>query len=243
MTILHARVGRKAVGESIPVVRLIPEDATGRLTVIAHPRGKAGLATPEGEPTPLARALLDRGQVVVGFDPLFVGESVDPSGFARHRPGTSHFDTYNPSLPADRMQDLATVLAWSRAQPDVRDVSLIGVGLSGPQVLLARPALEGLARTAIDLRGFDFGDGSGHVPAGLDLPGVLQFGGTDAAAALVAPAPLWLYRAAPRFEKGWAEKAYALGDVAHLLRIDEGPVGPEDLARWIDSGESAASPR
>ncbi len=117
LTIIQYEVGRRATGETIPVVRLIPTEATGRLTVIAHPRGKAGLVTASGDPSPLVSALLKRGQSVVGFDPLFVGESVDPRHPALRRPETAHKDTYNPSLAADRIQDLATVLAWARRSP------------------------------------------------------------------------------------------------------------------------------
>jgi hypothetical protein len=237
LLVIHALVGRKAEGAAIPVVRLVPAHPTGRLTVIASPHGKAFLATTDGQPTPLARALLARGQSVVGFDPFLVGESVDPSTPTTRRPETVHFETYNPTLAADQMQDLATVLAWARCQPGVREVSLIGQGRSGPQVLLARPALEGLARTAIDLHEFDEKDGSGAIPAEVDLPGLLQLGGLKAAAALCAPAPLWIQRTGDHFAKEWPERAYTLADAGHFLRLDAGRVGPEEVARWIDSGE------
>jgi hypothetical protein len=183
------------------------------------------------------QALLDRGQGVVGFDPLYVGESLDPGDFATRRPDTVHFETYNPSLAADQMQDLATVLAWLRSQPDVREVGLLGHGLSGPQVLLARPLLEGVSRTAVDLHASDEGDGSGAYPGALDLPGLLQFGGLKAAAALCAPASLWISRAGPSFDASWPRDAYTLADAKLALRLDVEEVSPEALARWIDAGE------
>ena len=101
---------------------------------------------------------------MLGFDPLFVGESIDPARPVAHRPDPAHFETYNPSLAADQMQDLATVLSWARSQADVREVSLVGQGLAGPQALLARPLLEGLARTVVDLSGWQDSDGSGTLP-------------------------------------------------------------------------------
>ncbi|MHC5537369.1 alpha/beta hydrolase family protein, partial [Singulisphaera rosea] len=116
LTIIHSKVGRKGLGESIPVVRLIPAKASGRLTVIANPHGKERLTTADGGLSPMVKALIERGQSVVGFDPLFVGESMDPSSPASRRPDTVHYDTYNASLAADQLQDLATVLAWARAQ-------------------------------------------------------------------------------------------------------------------------------
>jgi hypothetical protein len=135
------------------------------------------------------------------------------------------------------MQDLATVLSWARSLPEAREVSLIGQGRSGPQVLLARPSLTGLARTAVDLHDFDEGDGSTPLPAEVDLPGLFQFAGLKASAALSAPAPLWLYRAGDSFHRSWPENAYDLSGSRHLLRIDAGRPSADDLARWVDTGE------
>jgi len=237
LSIVHSELGRKTRGEAIPVVRLTPTHASGRLTVIADSRGEAGLATAAGQPSALARALLAAGQSVVGFDPLFVGESVDAARPKARRPETVHFETYNPSLAADQIQDLATVLAWARSQPDIREVSLVGQGLAGSQVLLARPLLEGLARTVVDLSGGPDSDGSGPFPAALDLPGLFQFGGLKAAAALIAPAPLWISRAGPSFARSWPEAAYELAGSSQALRVSPGELSPEVVARWIARGE------
>ncbi len=235
-TLIHSLVGRKATGEQIPVARLIPAKSTGRLTVVLSAHGKAVLVRQAG-PNAIVRALLDLGQSVVLFDPLLVGESSDPSNPIAKRPTTTHYETYNPSLAADQMQDLATVLAWARSRPDVREVSLVGLGRSAAQALIARPALEGLARTAVDLHDFEENQGAGAMPAELDLSGLYQFGGLKAAAALTAPAPLRIYRAGTAFDGSWAEKAYSLADASQLLRVEPGKVAPEDVARWIDRGE------
>jgi dienelactone hydrolase len=237
LMIVHSQIGRRLRGEAIPVVRFIPTRSTGRLTVIADSRGKAALATSAGRPSELAHALLAAGQSVIGFDPLFVGESIDPARPVAHRPETVHFETYNPSLAADQMQDLATVVSWARMQPDVREVSLVGQGLAGPQVLLARPLIEGLARTVVDLSGWQDSDGSGVVPPALDLPGLFQFGGCKTAAALSAPAPLWIFRAGAAFAKVWPDAAYELAGSAHTLRFSSGEIQPDAVARWIDRGE------
>jgi hypothetical protein len=237
LIIVHTQIGRKPRGEVIPVVRLIPLRSSGRLTVIADPRGKAAIATPGGEPCELVRALLAMRQCVVSFDPLFVGESMDPAKPVAHRPETDHYHTYNPSLAADQIQDLATVLSWARSLPEVREVSVIGQGRSGPQLLLARPLLEGLARTVVDLEGWQGSDGSGSIPPALDLPGIFQFGGLKAAAALAAPAPLWIFRADPSFARNWAENAYELAGAPQSVRFSSERVMPELIAKWIDRGE------
>ncbi len=237
LTMVHFTVGRKGKGDLIPVVRLTPSHANGRLTVVFTARGKADLTTPEGSPTPIAKALLDRGQTVVGFDPLLIGESHDPTEPAASRPSTNYFDCYNPTIAADRAQDLATVISWARALGDVREVNLVAQGPIGPLALLARPELEGLTRTVIDLDGFDYGDGSKAVPASLDLPGMLQFGGLKAAAALTAPAPLWITHAPETFDANWPTKAYTVTDASPQLRLDRGAVEAEAIAKWIDLGE------
>ena len=237
LTIVHSVVGRRLAGDAIPVVRLLPARSTGRLTIIVQPRGKAALATSTGEPSSLTHALLALGQSVVAFDPLFVGESLDSSNPVARRPEVVHFETYNPTVAADQMQDLATVLAWAKAQPDVREVSVIAQGLSGPQVLLARPALSGLARTVIDLGGLPDPSDSGSWPASIDLPGMFQFGGFKAAAALTAPAPLLIHGAPASFDATWPKASYALNEAAHVLKLEPRDPDPEQLAQWIDRGE------
>ena len=194
-TVVHTLLGRTATGEAIPVVRLIPAHPSGRLTVIAHPRGKAALATGSGEPTALVQALLARGHEVVGFDPLFVGESLDPRDPVPHRPEAVHFETYNPAPAAEQMQDLATVLAWCRAQEDVREVNLIAQDTAGYQALVARPVLEGLART-VDRAG---GPAPGRRPSPTSgrrrstCPASSSSAVPGPPPPSSAPAPLWLY--------------------------------------------------
>ena len=231
----HWVIGREDRGEAIPVVRLAPEKPSGRVAIVFHGRGKAGLISPSGEPAAMTKALLDRGVGVIGFDSIFVGEAFDPEAPADRRPSSTHFLTYNPSLAADRMQDLATVLAWSRSQEDIHEISLIGVGGAGPLVVLARPLLAGVARTFADLENFAYGDESAEIPEGLDLPGVLQFGGLKAATALTSPMPLWVAR--PGFETSWPTKAYAIAAAASALRVTAESPEAEAVARWIDLGD------
>jgi dienelactone hydrolase len=237
LSIVHSTVSRRSVGDAISVVMLTPAHPSGQVTILADSRGKAALADASGDPAPLTRELLSIGQCVVGFDPLFVGESFDPSSQVSRRPETAHFETYNPALAADQIQDLATVLAWARSQPNVREVSLVARGLAGIQALLARPVLDGLARTVIELNGLPDPKTSGSVPGPLDLPGIFQFGGCKAAAALTAPAPLWLYNTKPSFDETWARTAYAIQQAEHVLRLEPREPTAQEIAEWVDRGE------
>ncbi len=121
------------------MVKIVPRQFKNRLTILAHPRGKAALDDGTGRPNELARALLARGHAVVAFDPLFVGESLDPRNPVPHRPTSTHFETYNPVTAADQMQDLATIVAWAKSRPDVDLVNLVAQDDAGYQALVARP--------------------------------------------------------------------------------------------------------
>src|SRR5262249_33887933 len=138
---------------------------------------------------------------------------------------------------ADQIQDIATVVSWARSQPDVREISLVGLGLAGPQVLLARPLIGGLARTAVDLGARDDRGGSGPPPPPLHPPRIYQFGGLKVAPALTAPDPIRIYRAGRTFARAWPQGAYALQAAADALEFPEGDPRPDALARWIDRDE------
>jgi dienelactone hydrolase len=235
-TIEHVTVGRKTRGDAIPVVKIVPRHFRNRLTILAHPRGKVALDDGSGGPNDQARALLARGHAVVAFDPLFAGESMDSRSPVPHRPSTGHFETYNPVAAADQMQDLATVVAWAKRQADVDLVSLVAQDDAGYQALVARPMLEGLSRTVIELARMPQTRKPDEWPATIDLPGLEQFGGVKAAAALSAPAPLWLYRNVAALESSWPQTAYALAGAGDMLRIEQSVPSPEQIARWVDEG-------
>jgi hypothetical protein len=234
--ISHALIGRKGTGEQIPVVLIEPTKPNGRLTVYVSERGKGGLIDSRGELAPLVSELLALGHSVVGFDPLFTCESLDPTRPTTRRPSADHYDTYNRTLAADRLQDLAAVVAWAGTLRGVDQVNLAGDGEGAVLALLARPVIEGVARTSVDLAGFDYGDGSSAVSPGIDLPGVLQFGGLPVAAALSAPDPLWISRAGVTFDMKWPMKSYAIADSRAQLRIDDAAPDPKTRAAWLDDG-------
>jgi hypothetical protein len=97
--------------------------------------------------------------------------------------------------------------------------------------------LQGLARTAVELEELPDAQAAGPYPAELELPGVLQFGGWNAAAALAAPAPLWVYGASSRFDGSWTKTAYRLSAADHLLRLDTRRPSAVEIAKWLDTGD------
>ncbi|GIW87335.1 MAG: acetylxylan esterase [Isosphaeraceae bacterium] len=231
----HGQVERGEPADSVPVV-WVEKPGARRAVILASPRGKAALVGPDGRLASLAQALVDRGFRVVAFDPLYVGDAFEPTGRALRRSETDHYETYNPSLAVDRIRDLETVAAWASGWSGDLGVDLVAWGSMGPLVLLALPGLEGLGRAAVDLEGFDYGDGSGAVPLELDLAGVLQFGGLPVAAALAAPRPLRIIRPSEGFERSWAVNAYALAGAADQVMIDQRALDVDSLVRWLDQG-------
>ena len=238
-TVRHFTVGRRTDGGLIPVVWFEPKSSDrtrGALTVLATERGKVELVNASGDLSPLVQALLDQGESVVGFDPFLIGEAVDPTDLTTSRPAGDRFDAYNPALALDRMRDLGTVVSWSQSLAGVAEVNLVARGHAGVLALLARPRLSGIGRTVVDLDRFTFGDGSTPVPPDLDLPGLFQFGGLKATAALVAPAPLWITGAGAEFDSSWVKGAYTLAGATGQLRVERN-ASPEAIARWVNSGE------
>ncbi len=232
----HLTVGRKLKGDAIPVVKITPRQFKNRLTILAHSRGKAALDDGSGKLSDLARSLLARGHAVVAFDPLFVGESLDPRNPTPHRPTLAHFETYNPVAAADQMQDLATVVAWAKSQSDVDLVHLVAQDDAGYQALVARPMLDGLSRTVIELSGMPQQRKADEWPASIDLPGLEQFGSVKAAAAPCAPSQIWLYRNVAAIESSWPKAAYALAGASPMLRMDQAIPSPDEIACWLDEG-------
>ena len=207
LTIVHSQVGRKAQRRGDPGRPPDPdppERPADRHRRLAGQGGAVDARRPAV--ADLAEALLDRGQSVVGFDPLFVGESIDPAtpvAAPARRRSTSTPTTRR--LAADQMQDLATVAGLGRGRsPTSARSAWSAWAWPGLRSCWPGPLLDGLARTVGRPAAADDGDGSGRLPPALDLPGLFQFGGLKAAAALSAPAPLWIVRPGPGFAEGLA---------------------------------------
>ena len=193
--VIHTLLGRGATGEAIPVVRLIPAHPSGRLTVIAHPMGKAALATGAGESSELVQALLALGHEVVGFDPIFVGESLDPArpGAAPARDRPLRDLQPGPGCGADagprhRARLVPRAGRRPRGEPDRTRLGRLS-GAAGPSGARgAGPHRHRAVRPASAAASRD------EWPATIDLPGREQFGGLQPPRPCRPRNPLWLYR-------------------------------------------------
>jgi hypothetical protein len=107
----------------------------------------------------------------------------------------------------------------------------------GPLALLALPVLPPVTRSFIGLGMIDYDDWPDELPDALDLPGVLQFGGLEAAAALAAPRVLYLSNPAETFRDEWPRSAYRAAGAPERLRINHDAPTPQELAAWITGME------
>ena len=116
---------------------------------------------------------------------------------------------------AERASDVLTAIAFGK-QLGGRDVALAGRGRAGAWALAARAlAGDAVARTAVDLGGFDFDQVRETTDEAL-LPGAVKYGGVrgpgvaggDPAARLIAGAP----RVAGRAVDAAAAERHAAGD-------------------------------
>ena len=229
--------------EELPVVWLVPKQASGRAVVWVDEAGKSALFGADGSLVPAVRWLVDAGVAVVGADLLFQGESLasrqpvkqnrvvdNPREFAGYTYG------YNHALFAQRTHDVLTLVKFLRTTKSpagavASSVSVAGFGRSGPIVAAAR-GLAGAAidRAAVDTGGFrfskllDFRDPQ-FLPGGakyLDLPGMLALG---------APHPLWL--AGEAQEPEVIANLYRASGKSGQLTLAGATANPQDAAAWL----------
>ncbi len=190
----------KPAGEELPAVFLHPADWKQRIVIWPHELGKDGLFGDDGKPTPAVRQLLASGAAVVAVDLLYQGEFLadgwpptegrrvnNPREFAGYTWG------YNPTLFAQRVHDLLTVISFCRTYRQGHPrVELLALDGAGPWAAAARAqAGDAVARAAIDTGGFRFA----NLPAIGDisfLPGGAKYGDLPGMLALSAPGELWL---------------------------------------------------
>lgn len=178
----HVIIGRAGVGDAIPAVLLTPtSDRTGGPVLLVSDKGKPAFVGPRG-PGPLAATLLSYGRPVLAIDPFLVGEAA-PSQPIDRAAGIEFFATYNKTDAAERIQDIATSLAYLAEATDSTDVALLGTGDAGLWCLLAAWAYP-CARVACDLASFPLSDQA--FLDRLDVPLIRQAG--DLRTALTAGA-------------------------------------------------------
>ena len=184
--------------EKVPMVILHPQNWQGRTVIWTDVQGKAGLYQANGAIALEIQRLLDAGVQVVGIDLFLQGEWLAPGQTAQVRKIDGHRDYagftfgYNPTVFAQRVHDLLSVIAYWRTQANVDELALVGMKGSGHWAAVAR-ALAGkaVALGVIDTQGFRFGHVAGIYDVDF-LPGGAKYGDLPGLIGLSAPGKLWL---------------------------------------------------
>ena len=220
-------IGREGKGDRVPVAWLAPSKVNPAMppTLVVHPNGVAWVTS-----SPLARAILDRGGIVMGIDAFQTGSAVAPRDTSNR--AYLHFNQTND---ANRVQDIVTALEYLRTRSKSQTVNLVGLELAGIWSYFARTmAGEGVNLVA-DLAQFA-ADTDAEFVTKFFIPGLRKAGDFHAASVLNAQGRSLVYNAGPQFPADWArEAAKAAGSELDLRTTS---VDVPDLVTWL-----AAVPR
>ena len=204
-TVVHTLLGRTATGEAIPVVRLTPGHPSGRLTVVAHPRGKVCWRPARVSRRRWCGRSWPAAMRSSASTRSSSAKSLDPRDPVPHRPEAVHFETYNPA--AGRRADATSPRClWCCAEEDAAARS-ISSPRTPPAIRPWSPGLCSRAWRVIQLAALPrSGDREVRIwPTTLDLPGLEeQFGGPSGRRRVVGTVDNNLWGLKP----SWAESAY-----------------------------------
>ena len=205
-TLQVGRLRNKTHHEELPVVLLEPKSSTGRTVIWVDETGKAGLFAAKTASKqacvlkPEIKRLLDAGVTVVGADLMMQGEfladgrPVDRTRLVDNPREVPAFTFgYNPSLFAQRVHDILTLVAFVQSRkPKTARILLAGLEGAGPWVAAARTQCrDAIKKAAIDTGGFRFGSVL-DMQAVNFLPGGAKYGDLPGMLALGAPGKLWV---------------------------------------------------
>src|SRR4051812_17916964 len=210
-----AVVARPGSPEKLPVAVLHPLNGNGAITIVIHPKGRAGLYDANGEPTELVKALLAKGQIVAAPDIFMTGSLVGANPIVSSK--VEFFAGYNRTVLANRVHDILTDIAAARKVTD--QVNVVGLEGAGPWVMLAS-ALAGdeVKRTVADVNGFDFASVKDRNDVNF-LPGAMRYGGLYNLAALAAPVEMMVMNAGEA-DTSALSAAYAAAGASTKLRVE-----------------------
>ena len=228
-------IGRNEGGNQLPAIRFTPKSAGEEetATLIVHPDGKANLIDQDtGNPARLITDLLAAGQSVLTVDVFSTGEHLPADGkAARDTTSIGHFNTYNRTDAALRVQDILSTLGHLKSDEEISEVNLIGIGQAGLWCLLAAGFAE-VGRTAIDADGFDSDADRAYLQS-LPIPGIRRAGDFRTAGTLIAPRHLLIHNTGDAFQTGWIADVYRAVGVADRLRLEREVMSDTEVVAWL----------
>jgi dienelactone hydrolase len=187
---VHQSVMTRDGGTSrVPAIGVVPDGWTGGPIVVwVHERGKQAAFEADGRtPSPELKRLLMEGAAVLAPDVFLTGEAGAIAGRIKIKNDETYFgyqSGYNRTVFAERVSDVLTAIGFARNLGG-NSINLVGRGKAGAWVLAARAvAGDTVARTSVDLGGFDFDQVRETIDEAL-LPGAVKYGGVRGLASLV----------------------------------------------------------
>jgi hypothetical protein len=217
-------IGRAGKGDRVPAVWLAPSRINPAMapTLLVHPNGVASVLD-----SPLVKAILNRGGIVMSIDAFQTGSAVAP------RVTTARaFTAYNQTNDAGRVQDILTALEYLRTRSKAQTVNLVGLEIAGVWSYFAR-AMAGQGVTLVaDLAQFAADTDSEYLDK-FFIPGLRKAGDFRAAAVMNSQGRALVYNAAPQFPSDWARQAAKAA--GSELDLRPGRVDDQELVAWLSA--------
>ena len=231
-TVTKLTIGRAGRGDRLAAALVSPvKDSGSEMVILAHPGGRGAYLNPAGNPTGLAKMLVENGLTVLLLDAFLTGESSDLEASKARRPFEKFFTTYNRTDLQERVQDLITACAVARSQGKARrTIILCGVGRAGLWALLAAPAADAVVA---DCDRFDAASDQAMLTDDLFVPGIRRFGAFEGAAMLAAPHPLVLHNTADKFSTAGLRDTYLTTGAYRVYREESAALDDEAVAHAI----------
>lgn len=186
--------------EELPAIFCYPKTWNGKTVVWLSEEGKSGLFDSEGNLKPDLKKVVDSGSTLVGVDLLYQGEFLpDGKPFEKTpkvknpREAAAYTFGYNPSVFAQRVHDVVTVVQFVRNyEKPTKQLTVVGLDGAGPWVAAARARCgSAIDRAVLDTGSFRFGKVLDiHSPD--FLPGGAKYGDLPGMLALGAPGKVWV---------------------------------------------------
>ncbi len=225
-------ISRRGELAHIPATLIWPGKAQDkpRITLVVHPKGRAGLFQADDAPGEFVQQLLKSGQAVLAADIFNTGELVAPASYQPKK--VEFFSGYNRTATANQTHDILTLIAASATRQAT--VNVLGLDECAVPCALAR-AVAGdspaIGKTAIDGRHFSTGVKVPEDPRDPALPGIGRFGGLWALASLAAPADMLIF-GQPAGDATWLTSAYTAAGAGSKLTLESAWTAPRAIG-WL----------
>lgn len=230
---ISGRIQNTVYREEVPVLLLKPVGRASRQTVIwLTENGKEGLLT-NGNVLPAVRALLDGGCTVMGADVFLQGGSpVSVRLVHQPREAAAYTFGYNPTLLAQRVHDVLTLVGFAHGLDSKATVSLAGMDGSGLWTGLAGALIQDHVNAiAMNSAQFRFGDLTDFRDPRF-LPGGAKYGDLPGLIRLCAPTPLFVKDETTRGQS-LILQMYALEKARKCVKFCNANANNLEVSQWL----------